>query len=76
MEEMLTPKSKGLPKSVILVMPKGVVAVKENDAVSPDTLMKLLEWQMSGVNQEDALRRLRLQLIPAGYTYSPWNEGR
>ena len=44
--------------------------------MSPDTLMKLLEWQMSGVNQEDALRRLRLQLIPAGYTYTPWNEGR
>ena len=31
--------------------------------------------EMSGASQEDAIKRLRLQLIPTGYACTPWSEG-
>ena len=55
-------------------MPTEVVAVKHNPVVSSDVLTKVLQWKMSGASQEDAMKRLRLQLIP-GYAGTPWSEG-
>ena len=55
-------------------MPTEVVAVKHNPVVSSDVLTKVLQWKMSGASQENAIKRLRLQLIP-GYAGTPWSEG-
>lgn len=62
--------------SIILEMSDGrVVAVKANPAVSTIVLVKILHWKKSGASNDDIFRRLRLQLVPDGYTTHPWQQG-
>ena len=59
---------------IIVVADSGEVhAVKDNVAVSFEVLSKILKWKQTGASQHDALKRLRLQTVPTGYTYTSWN---
>lgn len=52
-----------------------VVAVKYNPAVSTELLGKLLQWKEAGADEVDVIKRLRLQMVPAGYAVRSWTEG-
>ena len=51
----------------------GIVALKENPAVSEETLLNIFQWKRSGVERSDILERLRMQTVPAGYIPKTWS---
>ena len=52
-----------------------VVAEKSNPAVSTKILTDMLQWKQSGASDEDCLKRLRLRMVPTGYSIQPWIQG-
>lgn len=52
-----------------------VIAERCNPAVSTELLTTILQWKESGATGDDCLKRLRLQMVPEGYSVEPWISG-
>lgn len=52
-----------------------MIAQRNNAAVSTEILEKILMWKQSGATDGDILARLRLQMVPSGYSVQPWTPG-
>ena len=43
-----------------------------NPAVDSDLLCEILSWNKEGISVDDVIERLRVQIVPSGYTPHTW----
>lgn len=52
-----------------------ITAVLSNPAITPGLLSEIKSWYEEGATVDDVVERLRLRMVPPGYTIHSWIEG-
>ena len=54
---------------------ESVSALESNPAIGNELLRKIKKWYSEGATTDDVIERLRLQIVPPGYSFHNWTEG-